>query len=66
MTIETIVKQLTDIIQDIQKSLGHQMKFNNTQFKVNEKNIELINVLGDKILSLEKKIVTLEEGRSYL
>jgi hypothetical protein len=42
------------------------MKFNNTQFKVNEKNIELINVLKDKIIRLEEKIVNLEEGRSYL
>tara|TARA_Y100000310_G_scaffold55279_1_gene50694 strand:+ start:367 stop:567 length:201 start_codon:yes stop_codon:yes gene_type:complete len=66
MTTETVVKQLTGIVDDIQKALGHQMKFNNTQFKVNEKNIELINVLKDKIIRLEEKIVNLEEGRSYL
>ena len=53
------IKQLTDIIQDMQKALGHQMKFNDTQYKVNKKNIELINVLKDKIIKLE-------EGRSYL
>ena len=57
MTIETTIKQLTDIIQDIQKALGHQMKFNDTQYKVNKKNIELINILTDKIIKLE-------EGRS--
>ena len=59
MTIETVVKRLTNIVDDIQKSLGHQMKFNDTQYKVNKKNIELINVLKDKIIKLE-------EGRSYL
>jgi len=53
------IKQLTDIIQDMQKALGHQMKFNDTQYKVNKKNIELINVLKDKIIKLE-------ERRSYL
>ena len=66
MAIETIVKRLTDIVDDIQKALGHQMKFNDTQYKVNKKNIELINVLKDKIIRLEEKIVNLEEGRSYL